>query len=174
MQDKENLLAWISLSMLAGVANYLSQVTRQPKKFIWLHLFSHVASAALAGYIMGNLSEAYAFSNSVQMAIVGISGWAGPLILDESSKVLSRMLPEMIARGNAAIYMMVKPPEDARKQYESREVYGDPCTAAKKKVTSEDAKDKEALDKNKTSAEPLISAREERLKRISEERAKKT
>ena len=109
MQDKEEVLIWCASSLIAGAANYLSKISESPRKFRWLTLTSHLVSAPLAGFIVGNLCSQYGMSEKYIYAVVALAGWMGPRILDKAGEALTNMLPELISRGQVAMYVMVKP-----------------------------------------------------------------
>jgi hypothetical protein len=108
-KSKEEQIAWIAVAAIAGIANYLSRVVNEPRKFVFLHMVANLLSACIAGYVVLNLGLAYGLSNEMVGALSGVSGWMGPKLLDEAGRVMAAMLPELMARGKVAMYMMVKP-----------------------------------------------------------------
>ena len=111
MDPQDSGLKFLVLSLAAGISKYLHEVTSQSKKFVTLEAISNISSAMLAGFVVGNLANDHGMSNSWQMAIVSVSGWSGPIILNKASEILTRMLPDMMTKGKMALYFMVKPDE---------------------------------------------------------------
>ena len=116
MKTREELIMWISISGLAGIANYLHNITSSGKPFVFLHFLSRSTSAALSGYVAASIATSYGMDINIIGALVGVAGWSGTIILDELTKAVSKLLPEMLLKTRLAIQVIVTDvPKDLEK-----------------------------------------------------------
>jgi len=117
MKKVEEIYMWIVVAGLAGVANYLHNITSNGKPFVLLHLISRLFSAALSGYVTASVAVSYGMDVSIIGALVGVSGWSGTIILDELTKAMAKLLPELLLKTKLAIQVIVTdPPKEEQRQ----------------------------------------------------------
>ena len=157
MKTKEDIIWWVLVAALSGIANYLNEVSNDRKKFKWLLLISHYISAAIAGYVAGGILSSTGLSQEMVYPLVAVAGWVGPLLLDEVGKGLARLLPEVVSRVQLAALILIEPsraPEHVR-QHSTQDSM---------------AREQDTPVMSQESAEEIPETREERKARLQAQR----